>query len=44
MGRRLRMVGAITAGTLCGAVISTGVAYLWLCFGSAPHTDGIISI
>ena len=44
MNTTLRVAGALAAGTVAGLALSAAVGYLWLCFGSAPHTDGLISI
>lgn len=40
----MRALGAVAVGTATGLALSSALFYLWLRYGSAPHTDGIISI
>ena len=40
----LRITATLAAGILAGLALSVALTYLWLCFGSARHTDGIIAI
>lgn len=39
----VRIIGAITAGTLAGTALTLAVGYLWLCFGADPHNDPLFS-
>lgn len=43
MRAALGVATAIATGTLCGAVVSMGVGYLWLLFGADPEKDPLLS-